>query len=77
MEFRNKIKTVYYLITDQEVYRTDQILHQLDEWIKAFRSGQWIRTEGTDEESLDEYQAHLEQVVLETQRLTQEENHDF
>lgn len=71
MGSNKKPKTVYYLITHDEIYRTDQLLDQIDRWIYAFRHGKLIRAPYADQESLDEFEAHLEQTLLETQRLTQ------
>lgn len=69
MGSKNIRKTVYYLVTQNEIYRTDEILKQIDSWIDAFRNGKIIRAPYADQGSLDEFEAHLEQTLLETQIL--------
>lgn len=68
-----KNKTVYYLVTDTEIYRTDEILNQIDHWVAAFLTGRIIRALDADPTSLDEFEAHLEATLLETQKLAREE----
>jgi hypothetical protein len=62
-------KPVYYLVTEKEVYRTDEMLQQIDEWIDAFLTGKWIRCPEAPPEALDEFEAHLLQTLQETQKL--------
>lgn len=71
MKPNQKSKSVYFIVTDTEIYRTDLILEQIDEWIRIFKTGKIIRTTHADEESLDEFEAHLEQTLKEVQTLTQ------
>jgi hypothetical protein len=74
MESRNiKSKSVYYLITDTEIYRTDQILKQIDQWANAFQNGRVIQCPYADEASLDEFEAHLEETCLEVNRLVRQD----
>ncbi len=62
-------RPVYYLVTEKEVYRTDEILNQMDEWIQAFLTGRLIRCQGVSREALDEFEAHLTQTLQETEKL--------
>ena len=68
MESKNS-RTVYYLITETEIYRSDQILRQIDDWQKAFRTGRLVQVPDADPEALDEFEAHLEQTYLEGRSL--------
>ena len=69
----SKQKTVYYLVTETEIYRTDEILKQVDEWVRAFLIGRLVQVPFADLDSLAEFEAHLENTLLETQKLTQED----
>lgn len=78
MASNRKTKVVYFLITEKEVYRSDEVLNQIDEWIAALKIGKLVRVEPADLESLDEYEAHLTEAFLENKKLKQEEaNIDF
>jgi hypothetical protein len=69
-----KLKTVYYLVTETEIYRTDKILEQINEWIHAFKSGKILRVPSITENELDEFEAHLEETLLESQKLVQQDD---
>jgi hypothetical protein len=71
MGSKHKPKTVYYLVTETEVYRTDELLKQIDQWVQAFLTGRLIQAPCADQNSLDEFEAHLESTLLETQKLAQ------
>ena len=75
MESKYKTKTVYFITTDTAIYRSDEIFKQLDDWIQALKVGQLIRVETADSDSLDEYEAHLADLQLESQKLVREEVH--
>lgn len=72
MESKNS-STVYYLITENEIYRTDEILSQIDKWHQAFRTGRIVRLPNATREALDEFETHLEQTYLEGRRLSHQE----
>ena len=69
-----KLNTVYYLVTETEIYRTDHILKQIDEWIHAFKSGKLIRVPSITQDELDEFEAHLEETLFKSQKLVQQNN---
>lgn len=71
-----ELKTVYYLVTETEIYCTDHILKQIDEWIHAFKSGKLIRVPSLNQDELDEFEAHLEETLLRIQKLVQQ-NYEF
>ncbi len=71
MAFKNKSKFVYFLITDDGIYRTDELLEQITSWIHAFKTGKLIRVPNATSEAIDEFEAHLESIYLETERMTQ------
>jgi hypothetical protein len=73
MGFSYKTKAVYFLVTDTAIYRSDAILDQINEWIAAFKTGQLIPVGLAAPESLDEYEAHLAEVLLERQKMKKEE----
>lgn len=64
-----KSKSVYYLITETEIYRTDEILKQINQWHKAFKTGRLVQVPNADPEALDEFEIRLEQTYLECRRL--------
>ena len=64
-------KTIYYLITEDKIYRTDEILKQIKEWIDAFLVGKLIKVPYAHKNALDEFEAHLESTLLECQKLAQ------
>lgn len=77
MASNKKPKTVYFLITETEIYRTDYILKQIDEWITAFVSGRIVRAPYPDENSLDEFEAHLQKTADEIKKLIKNDtDHD-
>ena len=69
MGFKNKSKLVYLLVTDDSIYRTDELLEQIDSWIHAFKTGKLIRVPNATPESIDEFETHLESIYLETERM--------
>lgn len=71
MGSKRKTKTVYYLVTESEIYRTDELLKQIDQWVQAFLTGRLIQAPYADQNSLDEFEAHLQETLLETQKLVQ------
>jgi hypothetical protein len=73
MESKKKSKSVYFLVTDTEIYRTDQILRQIDLWADAFRNGKVIQCPYANEALLDEFEAHLDETCLEVRRLVQQD----
>jgi hypothetical protein len=71
MESKNKSKLVYFLVTEDAIYRTDELLEQIDHWIHAFKTGSLIRAPNAMAEAIDEFEAHLESIYLETKKLVQ------
>jgi hypothetical protein len=62
---KDNSNTVYYLVTETEIYRTDRILQQIDEWIDAFKVGKIVLAPGGTQIELDEFEAHLEAACFE------------
>lgn len=69
MNQKRKSKILFYLLTETALYRSDQMLKQIDEWIHALQTGELIETDTDDSEALDEFEAHLKQTYLKTRDL--------
>lgn len=63
------LKTTFYLISASKIYRTDEIMREISEWIIAFRTGILIRAPFATEEDVNQYHVQLEQTFREVQTL--------
>ena len=71
MGSKNKSKLVYLLATETGIYRSDEILEQMDFWIHALKTGRLIRVPNATPEAIDEFEAHLQSVFSATERMPQ------
>lgn len=59
------------LVTDQEIYRLDEMGATIDRWLEAFRRGKIVLVPN---ESIDEYEAHLDSMFQEENKLRTSES---
>jgi hypothetical protein len=65
------------LITENEIYRLDDILTTINQWFEAFQKGEIVQVPYPYENCIDEYEAHLISVLREEKILRDSESIDF
>ncbi len=72
----NDLRTTALIMTDDAIYRMDEVLSELNQWLKKLdkiRNGKVIPVPYPYVESLEEYESHLQAILDEHKDLIQAE----